>query len=183
MIIPKGQSLHYNVDYMKQIIAIGLILILTSCSSINTRPNSLLTESTIPQQWNATGRMSINSLDTHHNAGFDIDFSNEYYQIQLTGALGLSQVNIENTSLGVFVNKKPIKTSLKQWMDKHLGWNIPVNKLDEIIFTNSVNIDPNWQINISSYQLINKRKYPRVVKLNNPHKSLKIKLVLSHINS
>ncbi len=183
MIIPKGWSLHYNVDYMKQIIVIGLILLLNACSSVNTRPDSLSVPNTLPDKWSASGRMSVNSPDIRQNAGFDFEFSQDYYQIKLTGTLGLGQVNIKHTPSKLFVNKQPIEMTLGQWMNKHLGWNFPVKKLSNVIFVNDLNIDPNWQINIVSHQLIDNKKYPRIVKLSNPHQDLKIKLVLSDINS
>ena len=90
---------------------------------------------------------------------------------------------IKSDAQTLLVNDKPINSTLKHWMNEELGWYFPVQKIPSIVFSRQTKIDTDWQIEVMSYQQLNQTNYPRVVRFSHTSKPIKIKLVLSNINS
>jgi hypothetical protein len=103
------------------------------------------------------------------------------FDLTLTGALGLGQVNILSRAEGLYINANASSLSLEQWMNQELGWHFPLPKLAEIVFLHRLNIDDNWQVNITKYGPYRGASVAKVISLIHQTKPIKVKLLLKEI--
>lgn len=160
-----------------------LALLLSGCSmTLNKstiRPINAV--DTIPNVWQAKGRIGGVVEQQVQNSGFDITFKDQSYKLILSAVLGLGEVVIESNHKGLWVDKKLISTDFKQWMMGEVGWYFPILELPKIIFKNKTKIQNNWKIRAARYQQINNIRYPGLIRLNHLKKPIKIKLILTDV--
>ncbi len=161
-----------------------LIAILSGCETMhNYSDQALKHPAKIPNIWSAQGRLSVTTTDKVETAGFEIEFEQQNYKLKLNATLGLGQVIIESREHGLLVNSQTTNMSFDRWMMNKMGWYFPINDIDKILFQSATKISNRWDVSISSYKNINGINYPKVVRFNHLEHPIKIKLVLSNINS
>ncbi len=136
----------------------------------------------IPNAWSIQGRASITHNDKTEIIDFALNRKNQHSELTLTGSLGFGQIKIKQTALGLLVDNKLNPLSLQAWMQRKLGWQLPIDALAEVVFKHHFADKQDWQIKVSKYQVINALTYPKIVRLKHLDKHIKIKLLLRAVN-
>ncbi|SHN89297.1 hypothetical protein BHECKSOX_1546 [Bathymodiolus heckerae thiotrophic gill symbiont] len=166
---------------MKRLLTLFFLLILQGCATQPIYPQQVIISSDIPSEWQLKGRIGVVTQDKAQNFSFKIKFQQQAFDLALTGALGLGQVNIISQVGGLYIDGNISSLSLKQWMDQELGWHFPLQKLADIVFLHQLNIDDNWQVIISKYGPYRETSVAKVVRLTHQRKPIKVKLLLKEI--
>ncbi len=165
-----------------KILASLLFCLLSACTTLPKQTQTMTYSNSIPNAWSIQGRASTTHNNTTEITDFKLSRKDKHSQLTLTGSLGFGQIKIQQTPLGLLVDEEPSHLSLQAWMQTKLGWQLPINELENVIFKHRFTSEQDWQIKISRYQTINNITYPKIIRLNHPDKHIKIKLMLREIN-
>ncbi|SMN12763.1 hypothetical protein BHECKSOX2_917 [Bathymodiolus heckerae thiotrophic gill symbiont] len=146
------------------------------------RPKQVLYSSSVPKAWKIEGRISATNNEGTKIAGFVLNRQNGHYQLTLTESSGFGQMQVRQTEQGLLVDDELTKLSLQEWMISELGWYFPISKLENIIFKHAEVIMQDWQVEVDKYHIINGIIYPKTIRLQRTHQTIKIKLLLQEIN-
>ena len=167
---------------MKYLIQILILLLISSCSTIDNTKVAPIYSSTIPDSWDIKGRLSATNGDQNNTSGFELKYNNNNFSINLTAALGLGNVSIQSIDNNLIINNKLITHGIKTWSKENLGWYLDPKDIAKIVFTHDINANKNWSISISKYQQIKGLTYPKILLLQKRDNSTTIKLLISSIN-
>ena len=166
---------------MKAFFIALIFLFLQGCETLNIREQSIASGA-IPESWSAKGRVGVSVDDSYQSVGFDIEFTAQEFELVLVGTLGLGEVNIRSTAQGLWINHQRTSLSLQQWMERELGWHLPLNILANIIFEHQLNASHEWQVRIAKFMPYQEASVAKLVKLQHQHKPIKIKLLFQEVN-
>ncbi|SFV86337.1 hypothetical protein MNB_SUP05-SYMBIONT-4-632 [hydrothermal vent metagenome] len=167
---------------MKRLTLLLLFSFLSACSTMSKYTQNLVYSNNIPSAWTMTGRLSATNKGETESANFELNRKGKYHQLTLSNTLGFGQIQIQQTAQGLLVDDKLTEQTLQEWMRVKLGWSFPVEKLERLVFKHDLSNAENWQVKVSKYQVINEVAYPKIVRLVNVDKAIKIKLLLRKIN-
>ena len=166
---------------MKALFIALIFLFLQGCETLNIQDQPI-TSGSIPESWSAKGRAGVSVDDSYQSVGFDIEFVDQEFELVLLGTLGLGKVNIRSTAQGLWVNHQRTSLSLQQWMERELGWHLPLNILANIIFEHQLNANHEWQMKIDKFMSYQEASVAKLVKLQHQYKPIKIKLLFQEVN-
>lgn len=167
---------------MKTLRLLLLIGFLSACSTLPKQTQTIIYPNSIPNAWLIQGRASITHNGKTETANFKLSRKDNHSQLTLTGPFGFGQITVQQTPLGLLVNEKPSHLSLQAWMQLKLGWVVPINELERVIFKSSFTQQQDWHIEVSKYQLINAIHYPKIIRLKHTNRSVKVKLLLKEVH-
>jgi hypothetical protein len=177
---------HCGVDvrigaFMKSLFTLFIFLFLQGCTTLETlEPRDILPNS-VPNVWQAEGRISVIIDEKLQSSSFEITFKGQEFKLTLLGLLGFGQIAIHSSELGLSINKTQTSLSLKQWMNRKLGWYFPLEKLGNIIFKHSLNESPKWRTDIKKFTPYQGANLAKLVALQHRTKPIKIKLLFKEI--
>lgn len=167
---------------MKYGVLIAWVLFLSACSTLNQpKPTPVIIPT--PEHWSASGRVSIQQPNTLENYSFTLSVRPDSTQLELGDALGLSKLIARQSQQQLWVNDQPMSQNLQSWLQAQLGWNLSIKDLEKILFNHSIERVGDWQVVISKTQMVGSQNFPKIVRLHHFNNSVKIKLLLSDINS
>ena len=167
---------------MKYGVLIAWVLFLSACGGLN-QPKPTHAIKPTPEHWSASGRISIQQQNTLENYSFALSVRPDSTQLELGDALGLSKLIARQSQQQLWVNNQPVSQNLQSWLQAQLGWHLSIKDLEKILFNRSIERIGDWQVVISKTQIIANRAFPKIVRLHRLDNSVKIKLLLSDINS
>jgi outer membrane biogenesis lipoprotein LolB len=164
------------------------IIFLQGCSLFDTQ-RVQKTIYKLPEKWQADGNIGIFVNQERQNASFAVQFGVHNFRFEITSALGMGGMHLEQDGYGLRVDGSRVEMGLNTWMSQKLGWSFPVEHLGAIIFSDKVRRANNlrgraafthkdWRIKISSYD---KNSLPKILRFEHKHKNIKIKLRLKNI--
>jgi outer membrane biogenesis lipoprotein LolB len=166
---------------MKQLFTLCIFLFLQGCETLNTQTH-YSAPSVTPDAWSAKGRAGVLVNDNNQSISFDISFVDQEFEMALVGALGLGEVNIRSTESGLFIDHAQTSLNLQQWMEQELGWDFPLHSLPDIIFEHRLDVQSEWQVEISKFMSYQGVSVAKIVKLQHRNNPIKIKLLLQEVN-
>jgi len=168
---------------MKLLITLFVLLLLQSCTTQDSRPKLVVKPGNIPTEWQAKGRLGVVDDNKMQNLGFIVNFKDQNFNLTLTSALGMGEVNIVSSVQGLQINGNKSKLNLHQWMKQALGWYFPLDKLPTIVFKHQLDVGSTWQIEITKFQSFKEMSVAKIIKLNHNNKPIRFKLLLQEITT
>lgn len=166
---------------MKLLITLFFLLLLQSCTTQDSRSKLVIKPGSIPTEWQAKGRLGVIHDNKMQNLGFIVNFNDQAFNLTLTSALGMGEINIVSSVQGLQINGNKLKLDLHQWMQQDLGWYFPLDKLPAIVFQHQLDVSDVWQIQITKFKPFKEVSAAKIIKLNHNNKSIRIKLLLQEI--
>lgn len=116
---------------MRQLLLIGLALLLISCAS--QPPHKIPTSVNELRFWSAEGKISIRYQDNTQSAYFQWRNQGEHYTIRLHGPFGQGAAILERDRHGVHLqsdNGKQTADSAETLLRNSLGWSFPISDMN-----------------------------------------------------
>ena len=168
---------------MKLLITLFVLLLLQSCTTQDSRQQLVVKPGNIPTVWQAKGRLGVVHDNKMQNLGFVANFKDQNFNLTLTSALGMGEVNIVSSIQGLQINGNTLKLNLHQWMKRTLGWHFPLDKLPAIVFKHQLDVGSDWQIEITKFKSFKEMSVAKIIKLNHKSKPIRIKFLLQEITA
>ena len=172
-----------------RVLFIGLFIsfLSVSCANTDTKEQIVnqqsLSLNELPNDWQFKARLSIHYDNNINN--FDLSWfqEGEIFSIKISSFLAIQDMHIISDGEDIFVNKRRVLGTFKQWMLANYNYFFPIEKTPAWLFNIGDTTDENWQVEYLEYDNFNNGyKLPSKIKFVNNKVDIIITFVVKEFN-